>query len=125
MKKILHFSFQQSFSRSPRLIFQNVDQAPRANDNFKGPEKQSEAQAVAEVASKSPSDIFNDTVSAGSSMQQQYTQGTVTVAKVVTTDPLFIGDWSSAAAIAASHNSTLPANDNGLPSSASTPAKAA
>lgn len=83
------------------MVFQGVDKAPPSSDTMKGPEAQTEAQAVSEVASQSPSQIFNDTISAGGSMQGQYTQGTSSLASLVTNDPIFTGNWTSTTTAAA------------------------
>lgn len=113
MNKIYHQHFQLKLLTPNRLVFQGVDKAPRSPENFKGPEQQTEAQAVNEVASQSPSQIFNDTISAGGAMQTQYTQGTTSIANLVTTDPIFTGDWSA----------VPTTSDNSSP--ATTPPKAA
>ncbi|MCC6643938.1 hypothetical protein IT411_04270 [Candidatus Peregrinibacteria bacterium] len=73
---------------SKRLIFQGVDKAPPSPEDFKNKEKQSSA---AEVASQSPSQIFNDTISAGSAIKTRYNSGTTALANLVKTDPMFTG----------------------------------
>lgn len=73
-----------------RLIFQNVDMAPPSPENFQNPEK-SEAAALNEVASQSPSQIFNDTMSKGGQAKQQYQGSTTALAALVKTDPLLTG----------------------------------
>jgi hypothetical protein len=83
-------TYKTSF-KPKRLVFQGVDNAPRAPENFKGPEKQSEAAALNEVASQSPSQIFNDTISAGGAVQSRYQGGTTVLASLIKVDPLFTG----------------------------------
>jgi hypothetical protein len=74
-----------------RLVFQGVDKAPPSPESFKGPEKQSEASALNEVASQSPSQIFNDTISAGGVVQARYQGSTTVLANLAGTDPIFTG----------------------------------
>jgi|GEM_PF-6632319 len=83
-----------------RLIFQGVDNAPRAPENFKGAEKQSEAAALNEVASQSPSQIFNDAISAGGAVQSSYQGGTTVLLNLIKVDPLFTGQQPA--------NTTIP-----------------
>lgn len=90
-----------------RLIFQGVDKAPPSPESFKGPEKQTEAQALNEVASQSPSQIFNDTISAGGAVQARYQGSTTILASLVNTDPIFTGQSGSSttASTATTNNS--------------------
>lgn len=94
-----------------RVIFQSLDKAPKSSESIKGPEKQTEAQALSEVASQSPSEIYSDTVSAGSTIKQQYTQNTTILANIINNDPLF---GSSSNAGTTSDNSNT-ANSQNLP----------
>ncbi len=93
MQKII---FQKSSDRitiPSRLVFQNLDRAPKSQDTFKSPEQQTEAQAISEVASQSPGDIFNDTMGAGTGIKNQYAGGTIVLAGLINTDPIFTGNW--------------------------------
>ena len=59
--------FQSKFSFLPsRQVFQGVDKAPPSAENFKGPEKQSQSDAINEVAPQTPSEIVSNAVSAAS-----------------------------------------------------------
>ena len=108
MKHLSHQHFQKNIFTPKRLVFQGVDKAPPSPEHFTGPEQQSDAAARNEVASQSPSQIFNDTISAGGSMQGQYTQGTTTLANLVTNDPIFTGNWSAATTTTTTPSTNVP-----------------
>jgi hypothetical protein len=84
----LHFPQNTIQIRPARLVYQMSEKAPRSPENFKGPEKQSEQVQLGEVASQSPSQIFNDTISAGASIKTQFVANTSLLAKLATVDPL-------------------------------------
>lgn len=91
------FSNYDSISqiKSKRLVFQGgMDKAPKAPENFKSPEKQSEAAMLSEVASQTPSEIYSDTVSAGGAIAARHTQNTTMLAGLATANPLPPGNSS-------------------------------
>ena len=71
-----------------RLVFQKMDKAPKAPENFKSPEKQTEAAMLSEVASQTPSEIYSDTVSAGGAIAARHTKNTTILASLADSDPL-------------------------------------
>ncbi len=101
----------QNLFQDNKVIFQSLDKAPKTSESIKGPEKQTEAQALNEVASQSPSEIYSDTVSAGSAVKQQYTQNTTILANLLQTDPLFGGSSTSGTTANTSTNQTQITNN--------------
>lgn len=84
-----------AYIKAKRLVFQGgMDKAPKAPDNFKSPEKQSEAAMLSEVASQTPSEIYSDTVSVGGAIAARHTQNTTMLAGLATADPLPPGNSS-------------------------------
>lgn len=98
--------YQNKFSFLPaRIVFQGVDKAPPSPESFKGPEKQSQSDAINEVAPQTPSEIVSNAVSAASAIKTSYTQGTKSLASLVTNDPIFTGQPIP--------NNPTPDQDNG------------
>lgn len=97
----MNFTYLQKINSNiflnKRLVFQGVDKAPPSPENFKNKEKQASA---AEVASQSPSQIFNDTVSAGTAIATKYKQGTTTLVNLVNDDPIFTGQGFTTTTVA-------------------------
>lgn len=94
---------EQKIFLNKRLVFQGVDKAPPSPENFQNKEKQTSA---AEVASKSPSQIFNDTVSAGAVIATKYKQGTTTLVNLVNDDPVFTGQGFTTTTTATTNTTT-------------------
>lgn len=84
-----------------RLVFQGggMDKAPPSPEQFQSPEKQSMEDRLNEVSSQSPSQIFNDTISAGSAIKTRYTQNTTILAGLANDDPLQSGGSSGSTAV--------------------------
>ncbi len=84
------------YSYPKRLIF--AGDAPSKGPGEKAPEatgglkESSEAFSPAEVVSQTPSEIYNDTVSAGGAVSTKYTQGTTILANLIS-----MGDNSGSA----------------------------
>ncbi len=70
--------------RPSRLIFQDVDAAPPSPESFKGPEKQSQEDAVNEVARQTPSQIMSTAMSRGSAIKTKYVKSSQALAAVIT-----------------------------------------
>lgn len=66
-----------------RAVFQGVDQAPPSPESFKGPEKQSQQDAVNEVAQQSPSQIMSTAMSHGSAIKTKYVANTKALAAII------------------------------------------
>lgn len=66
-----------------RAIFQGVDKAPPSPESFKGPEKQSQQDAVNEVAQQSPSQIMSTAMGQGSAIKTKYVQNTQALAAII------------------------------------------
>ncbi len=102
--------FEKNFFLGKRLVFQGVDKAPPSPENFQNKEKQVSA---AEVASQSPSQIFNDTVSAGAVIATKYKQGTTTLVNLVNDDPVFTGQgFTTTTTTTATTNTTTTTKTN-------------
>jgi len=71
-----------------RPVFQGVDNAPPSPEQFQGPEKQSMEDRLNEVAAQTPSEIYSDTISAGTAVKTRYAQNTTILANLATDDPL-------------------------------------
>ena len=71
-----------------RLVFKGIDAAPPSPENFTSPEKQSMEDRLNEVSAQSPSQIFNDTISAGSAVKTRYANNTSLLASLAGDDPL-------------------------------------
>jgi hypothetical protein len=86
-----------------RLVFQGggMDKAPPSPEQFQSPEKQSMEDRLNEVSSQSPSQIFNDTISAGSAIKTRYTQNTTILAGLANDDPLKSGGSSGSTTVTA------------------------
>lgn len=87
---IKHFRFHSNFLPK-RLVYQGVDKAPPSPESFKGPEKQSQADAINEIAPQTPSEIVSNAVSTASAFKAGYTKGTQTLASLVNNDSIFTG----------------------------------
>lgn len=109
----MNFTSLQTVERNlflaKRLIFQSVDKAPPSPENFQNKEKQASA---AEVASQSPSQIFNDTVSAGAAIATKYKQGTTTLVNLVNDDPIFTGQGFTTTTTTATTTTTTTKKNN-------------
>lgn len=66
-----------------RAIFQGADTAPPSPESFKGPEKQSQQDAVNEVAQQSPSQIMSTAMSHGAAIKTKYVQNTKILAAII------------------------------------------
>jgi len=80
-----------------RLIHQTSEMAPKASESMQGPEQKSEAVQLNEVAAQSPSQIFNDTVSAGTAIKTQFVGSMTILAALANTDPLGSGGGTTTA----------------------------
>lgn len=88
MKFLQHKQFGSNTFKPSRAVFQGVDNAPPSPENFKNNEKQaSQADAIAEVAQQSPSQIMGGAVTKGGVIQTKYTKNTKILAKIID-DPL-------------------------------------
>ena len=66
-----------------RAIFQGVDAAPPAPESFKGPEKQSQQDAVNEVAQQSPSQIMSSAMTHAAAVKTKYVANTQILAAII------------------------------------------
>lgn len=66
-----------------RPIFQGVDSAPPSPESFKGPEKQSQQDAINEVAPQTPSDIMSSAMGRAGAIQTKYVQNTKVLAAII------------------------------------------
>lgn len=90
--------FHSEITTSPRrLVYQGggMDKAPPSPEQFKSPEKQTMEDRLNEVSSQSPSQIFNDTISAGGAVKTRYAQNTAILAGLANDDPLGGGGGST------------------------------
>lgn len=88
---IYHYKSANLF-RPSRLVFDEViSESPGPSQ---GPEKQSQGEAMGEAGRQTPSEIARNTASAGAAIKSGYTQGTQTLITLVTTDPIFTGNYS-------------------------------
>ena len=82
--KILKHLHPGKISFTPkRIIFQSVDSAPPSPENFKGPEKQSQQDAVNEVAQQSPSQIMSTAVAHAAAVKTKYVANTTLLANII------------------------------------------
>lgn len=88
MNKFIQHFRNNLMGKEHRIIFQHMDKAPKAPEHFQSPEKQGEAAMLSEVASQTPSEIYNDTVSAGGAIAARHTGNTTLLAGLANVDPL-------------------------------------
>jgi hypothetical protein len=83
MALLKHLNSERISFLPNRAIFQGVDNAPPSPENFKGTEKQSQQDAVNEVAAQSPSQIASAAMSRGSAIHTKYVQNTQALAAII------------------------------------------
>ena len=86
------FCFNQNVSRTllnNRFIFEaGNDAAPKASESVTGKEKQSDQDAINEVAAQSPSNIASSATTRAAAIQTRYTKNSQILANLIQTDPL-------------------------------------
>jgi len=83
MALLKHLQFEKQSFRSKRLVFQGADKAPPSPESFKGPEKQSQQDAINEVAQQSPSQIMSTAMSRATAIKTKYVQNTGILAAII------------------------------------------
>jgi hypothetical protein len=72
-----------------RFVFQGASEAaPRAPENFNTNEKQSDQDAINEVAPQSPSQIMSSAMSRATVVKTRFQKNTKILADLINTDPL-------------------------------------